>query len=399
MGRLRKSSARILGNGARMSKGPLHLVIASGASGGHFYPTLAIAREFLLSGEGRQVTLVLSGRHASEQAGIAARYGLETCEVPSFKLPHGALALLRFPYDCARSFLAARRTLGRLRPDVVLGMGSFAAYPLCQMASWTGCPLVLHEGNSFMGKTNRLLMRQALGIGLSLPLADMAQTQGRRAAQVGMPLREAIVQAAAAPESVIDESYLPSLGLRHGVRTILVFGGSQGARAVNELLPESMGRLPEELRANVQVMHLTGSEDNRQLAANYERAGVCASVRRGEERMEQCYLNADLVICRAGASSICELALFGKPSILIPLPTAADDHQTVNATVLEQQGAAVHLPQRQATPERLASMLADFLTAPQDWQTRAASLKALGRPRAARAMVDFILERLDSSAT
>lgn len=114
--------------------------------------------------------------------------------------------------------------------------------------------------------------------------------------------------------------------------------------------------------------------------------------------MEQCYLNADLVICRAGASSICELALFGKPVILIPLPSAADDHQTVNATVLEQQQAAIHLPQRQATPERLASMLADFLKAPQDWQIRGAHLKALGRPHAAQAMVDFILERLDDAA-
>ena len=187
----------------------------------------------------------------------------------------------------------------------------------------------------------------------------MGQVKGRRSEQVGMPLREAIVEAAAG-KCEKSPDYLPSLGLSNDKKTVLVFGGSQGARAVNELFANTAALLGD-VKDKIQFMHLTGSDDNAALENAYKAAGVAASIRRADPNIEQCYIASDLVVCRSGASSICELSLFGKPLTLIPLPTAADDHQTVNAKVLESAGAARHFAQKEATPEKLASLLKDFL--------------------------------------
>lgn len=378
-----------------MSQDVKHLVIASGGTGGHFYPTLSIAQEFLKSGANRRVTILVSGRHAASQAAIAGGYGLETCEVPSCPFPPGLVAkgwaLLKFGLCVCK----ATAVLRRLQADVLLGMGSFSAAPSCLAAILCRVPLLLHEGNAYMGKANRYAMRWARAIGLSLPLANMSQARGRLAVPVGMPLREALLQAAAAPETHRQADYLTSLGLSDSVKTILVFGGSQGAKAINELVPQALARLDDSRRQQLQVMHLTGQEDNRDLAEAYAKADMRVSLRQKEEHIEQCYLQADLVICRAGASSIFELALFGKPVILVPLPTAADDHQTVNARMLEKHGAAYHLPQTEATPERLADLLKDFLQQPEAWQERGEKIHGFAQPQAAQNMVRLIQEVLE----
>lgn len=375
--------------------GNKHLVIASGGTGGHFYPTLAVARSFVAAGEGNRVTLLVSGMHAAEQAEIAAKYGFAAREVPSVRMPSGVASALQFPFKLWKCRARAKKVLAELKPDVVLGMGSFAAVPACLAVNTKTTPLVLHEGNSFMGKTNRLFIRKASAIGLSLPLADTAQTQGTRSQEVGMPLRDAIVTAAAGDNSV-PAGFLAGLGLQEGRKTVLVFGGSQGARAVNELIVQAAAKLGE-VRDLLQFIHLTGTDDNAPFIEAYAKAGVAASVRRADGNIEKCYLAADLVICRSGASSICELALFGKPVVLIPLPTAADDHQTVNARVLEAAGAARLFPQREATPAKLADLLRDWLTKPQEWQERGQRLRAFGKPKAADDMVKLILSVLDKN--
>ena len=251
-----------------------HLVIASGGTGGHFYPTLAVAREFLKERPEGKVTLLVSGKHAEEQTKIAADFGIKAIEIPSVRLPGVGLGMLAFPFKMLSCIMKAKKVLKQLNADVLLGMGSFAAVPACWAVNTKKTPLVLHEGNSFMGLTNRVFIGKASAVGLSLPLADMGQVKGRRSEQVGMPLREAIVTAAAG-SCEKSPDYLPSLGLSNDKKTVLVFGGSQGARAINELFTNTAALLGD-VKDKIQFMHLTGSDDNAALENAYKAAGVAA---------------------------------------------------------------------------------------------------------------------------
>lgn len=364
-----------------------HLAIACGGTGGHFYPTLAVAGKF--TAMGHRVTLLVAGKHAGEQAAIAAKYGFASREVPAVRLEAGLLATLSFPFQLLGCVWAARRILTDTRPDLLLGMGSFAAVPAC-LALPRRTPLVLHEGNALMGKTNRFFMRKARAVGLSLPLADERQLRGARAAMCGMPLREALVEVATG-KAAAPADYLQQLGLQAGRRTVLVFGGSQGARFINGLISESQALL-HDVADRVQFIHLTGSDDNSDVIAAYAAAGIAAAVKRSESAIENCYAVADLVICRAGASSICELALFGKPAILIPLPTAADDHQTVNAQSMAAAGAARFLAQRDASPALLSDWLRNWLDEPAPWQAMGEAVRRFARPDAATAMARLLAD-------
>lgn len=367
---------------------PEHLAIACGGTGGHFYPTLAVARVF--ARDGSRVTLLLAGKHVDEQAKTAAHYGLDTVALPAVRLPSSAIEALLFLPRLAVCTLQARKVLKRLQPDIMLGMGSFAAVPAC-LARPRRLPLVLHEGNAYMGKTNRLFIRRAAAIGLTLPLADPRQSRGTTAVMVGMPLREALLAAAGAPR---NPAILSSLGLQTDRLTVLVFGGSQGARFINELFAGTAPVLTPKTAARLQFMHLTGTDDNDALAKAYQLAGIPASIRRADPNIESCYAAADLVVCRAGASSICELALFAKPAMLIPLPTAADNHQTVNAELLQRARAAVHFPQSEATPATLAKTLTDWLDNQQEWRQMGQNLHAFARPQAAADLVQLLRDTL-----
>lgn len=362
-----------------------HLAIACGGTGGHFYPTLAVARAF--QERGGKVTLLVSGKHAAEQLQTAARYGLEAREVPSVRLPGFNLDAWRFPLDFWRCRLAARRLLRELQPNVLLGMGSFAAAPAC--CEHGRIPLVLHEGNAFMGKTNRWLVKRAVAVALSLPLARPGQLRGKPARVVGMPLREALVKAAEGAGR--SPELLAALGLEPGRKTVLVFGGSQGATFINTLVAQTAARLGAE-SGRLQFIHLTGSDDNAGLSAAYGQAGLTALIRRSDPDIERCYLAADLVVCRGGASSLCELALFRKPALLIPLPTAADNHQYFNAVMAAGQQAVRYLEQKEATPERLAELLHDFLERGDSWQAMGQRLGEFARPAAAEALAAMLEE-------
>ncbi len=369
---------------------PKHLVIACGGTGGHFYPTLAVARLFAV--DDSRVTLLLAGKHVDEQARTAAQYGLDSVALPAVRLPGNALETLLFLPRLAACTLKARSALRRLQPDIMLGMGSFAAVPAC-LALPRRIPLVLHEGNAYMGKTNRLFIHRAAAIGLTLPLADPRQSRSTTAVTVGMPLRQALLDAVGTPP---DPAFPASLGLLPDRLTVLVFGGSQGARFINELFARTAPTLPAASASRLQFIHLTGTDDNQALLQAYQQAGIPASIRRADNNIEACYAAADLVVCRAGASSICELALFGKPAMLIPLPTAADNHQTVNAELLQRADAAVHFPQQQATPAALASQLADRLAQPEAWLQRGRNLHAFARPNAAADLVQLLHHTLEN---
>ena len=363
-----------------------HLVIACGGSGGHFYPSLAVAREF--AALGGRVTLLLSGKHVSEQSRVAATQSFASIELAAVRLPDSLSQALLFPGRLLSCIMQARAALKALNPDILLGMGSFAAVPACLALPRKQLPLVLHEGNSFMGKANRWLAWKAEHIALSLPLRHEKQLRGRKSATLGMPLRQAIIAGLGLPQAEIN-AYLQELGLCPSPATILVFGGSQGASFINELLRQSLSEIAR-LPNAPQFIHLSGSDDNLALQQAYAAAGLKALVKRSETNIEKAFRAASLVLCRSGASSICELALYQKPLILIPLPSSADDHQRMNAEVLLQAGAAKLLPQAEANADSLTKLIADWQNKPEQWQNMGARLSAFAHDNAAGELAELL---------
>ena len=355
-----------------------HIVIASGGTGGHFYPTLAIARQ--LVAKGNEVTLLLAGHHTDEQIEIARRNNLEAQAVKAIRLPRTPLQALAFPFIFLASIWVAWSRLRSLKPNAVLGMGSFASVPVGLAAVLSRRPLFLHEGNAWVGRANRFLSRWARHLATSLPLAPGAAIQCAHR-QTGMPLRQSLIDAA--EDLRLPTDFLANAGLIPGKPIVLIFGGSQGASAINALMQGVAQQLREDAR-HLQVIHLTGQVDNAALIGAYSEAGIRACVKERDQQIENCYLAADLVICRSGASTLCELALFKKPGILIPLPTAAEDHQTANAKALASRHAAIHLSQEQATPERIVEFLHDWQKGSKSGHEMGRTVGTLAKPDAAR---------------
>lgn len=366
-----------------------HLIVACGGTGGHFYPALSVAQRYCA--RGGRATLLVSGKHAGEQAAAAQAVGLPTREIRTVRSPVGLVEAILFPFRMLTCLRETRRVLNELQGDMLLGMGSFSAVPPCWVWPWRKKPMVLHEGNAFMGKVNRIFVGHAKAIALSLPLADESQRKGIPAHITGMPLREAVIQAAATPVTASQRAeILASFGLMPERRTMLVFGGSQGARAINTLLAETVLRLAD-LAERLQFILLTGTEENAPLHEAFAQAGLLARIVKGDPEIQRCYQVADLTLCRAGASSICELALFQKPMVLVPLPSAADNHQFVNARTLEQAGAARCLEQRLATPEVLEKLIREWLAKPEAWQAMGHAAAQFAHPDATRAVVDLLV--------
>lgn len=362
-----------------------HLCIAAGGTGGHFYPALAIGNAFRQ--RGGDVTFIVAGQHTDEHIAAAQQQGFKAVPTVALRLPRGLGPMASFPWRFFQSWRQARLRLRELQPAVVLGMGSFASVPVGLGAGSEGFPLVLHEGNAVIGRANRFLSRRACALAISLPLRA-GQRGGCPPTITGLPLRPALLAAAAAPPH--PSAYLAELGLAAGVPVLLVFGGSQGAKAVNGAVSGAAALLGTDA-GRLQVLHFTGQADNAELTAAYANAGVRAAVRQAETRMDLAYAAAGLAICRAGASTISELALFGKPGVLIPLPTAADDHQTANAMMIAEHRAGCHLPQADATPARLASILRDWLNRPESVAAWGDNIRTLATPNAAEAVVDLLL--------
>lgn len=372
---------------------PRHIAIAAGGTGGHFYPALSIAQE--LVARGHCVTMLVSGQHAAEHLAMAQRLGLPAVTCPSHRLSKKPLELLLFLPRFLAAGLKMRQSLKQLHVDLVLGMGSFAAAPACTGAALARLPLLLHEANSRPGAANRWLSRFARAMAVSLPL-DSRVRLACPTVHTGLPLRRTILEAAAGP--LPPRAGLCSrFGLDPARRTLLVFGGSQGARAINALLRSYVLGLVPEARGTtgLQIIHLTGQENNAEFVEAYAKAEIPACVKPRDDQIEFACQLADLAICRAGASSVSELALFRLPAIFIPLPAVSDDHQTANASAAVTVGGGILLPQSEATPERLHTILESWLEDPEVWRKKAAAgYAALAIPDAAARVADLVEKTL-----
>ncbi len=316
------------------------VMIMAGGTGGHVIPALAVAGA--LRGR-REVVWLGTERGIEARLVPAAGYPVEWIEVAGLR-GKGPGRWLTAPFTLARAVGQARAALLRRRPGVVLGCGGFASGP-GGIAAWlAGTPLVIHEQNAVAGLTNRWLARFAAKVAEGFPGSFPTD---RGALYVGNPVRSAIAELPPPRDRY---------GPRQGPLSLLVIGGSQGAAALNRLLPEAAGLLPASRRP--QVVHQCGVRDRAVTEEAYARAGVQAVVHEFIEDMAEAYADADLVVARAGASTVAELAAAGVASILVPLPAAVDDHQTRNAGWLAEVGAAQVVAESGLTAPELANRIA-----------------------------------------
>ena len=312
----------------------------AGGTGGHIFPALAVADK--LRSQGWRVTWL--GAPHSMEADLVPRHGYQMAWVRfSGVRGKGLPRLLRLPFDLLVALWQSAAAILRHRPDVVLGMGGYITFPGGMMAALLRRPLLIHEQNSIAGLSNKVLARIAQKVLSGFP--DVLP----HAIWCGNPVRSDI---AALPDP--QQRY----GARNGKLNVLVVGGSLGARAINEVLPQALALMPRDVRPN--VLHQTGKQHFEAVKQAYQMAGVQAEIKPFMDEMARHYGNADLVICRAGALTVAELAAAGVASILIPFPFAVDDHQTRNAQFLSQRGAAVLLPQGELSAERIAHLLRDL---------------------------------------
>lgn len=324
------------------------LMVMAGGTGGHVYPALAVADA--LRARGWDVFWL--GTKAGLEARVVPAAGIDMVWVAMGGVRgKGLLKKLLLPAMLLVAFWQSLRAILQRRPDVVLGMGGYTAFPGGMMASLLNKPLVIHEQNSVGGLTNRILACLADRVLTAFPQAFMGEKDKpipcRRVNTdwVGNPVRSDIAAASATRRAD-----------RSGPLRLLVVGGSLGASALNELVPKALALLPLEKRP--QVVHQSGRQHLESLRSNYAAAGVEAEVRDYIEDMAGEYQACDFAICRAGAMTVAELACAGVPALLVPFPFAVDDHQTGNAEFLSDAGAAWLIQQRDLTAEKLAALIA-----------------------------------------
>ncbi len=313
------------------------IVIMAGGTGGHIFPALAVAQ--FLQTQGWQVSWL--GTKAGLESRVIPENGIEIDWLSvSGVRGKGIFSKVTAVFKLAKSCLEARKILKQRKPDVVLGMGGFVAAPGGFMARMLKIPLIIHEQNRIVGTTNRLLAKIATKVLQGFPNSFDVKFN---AICTGNPLRKSFVDAVTKQK---QETKAESL-------KILIVGGSQGAKALNENVPNAIALL----KNAVQVRHQTGSAMQNEVAENYKKLNLSADVNAFIDDMAEAYLWADLVICRAGAMTVSEVAAMGIPAIFIPLPTAIDDHQTANAKYLTEASAAILVKQSDLTAENLAQQI------------------------------------------
>jgi UDP-N-acetylglucosamine--N-acetylmuramyl-(pentapeptide) pyrophosphoryl-undecaprenol N-acetylglucosamine transferase len=347
----------------------------AGGTGGHVFPALAVARQLMHE----DARVVWFGTPASFESRLIPAAGIPFYEVPVKGLRgKGWLGWLKAPFALAGALLVALRALKKLSPDLVLGMGGYATGPGGVAARLLGKPLIIHEQNAVPGLTNRLLARIATRVLEAIPGSFPAS---RRASHTGNPVREEVARVAA-PEQ--------RLAGRSGPLRLLVLGGSQGARILNEVVPRAVAGLAD--ARIVEVWHQTGEAHLQDTRKRYREAGIEAEVMAFIDDVADAYEWADLVVCRAGALTVSELAVAGVASVLVPYPYAVDDHQTRNGLSLANADAALLIHQNELNATRLGGLLAEFHGARDRLLSMAVAARRLGIPDATRRVSDCCLE-------
>ncbi|MFO1081185.1 MAG: undecaprenyldiphospho-muramoylpentapeptide beta-N-acetylglucosaminyltransferase [Reyranellaceae bacterium] len=354
------------------------VVLATGGTGGHVFPAEALAGE--LEARGVPFALITDARGRQWQGALARRpihYIRSASPSGGLGKKLAGLGLLGL------GLFDAWRALGRLAPSAVVGFGGYASVPTMVAARLRRLPALLHEQNAVLGKANRLVLGGVGRIATSFPRTRHVADGDPRLRLVGNPVRDTV-------RALRGLAYRPPEPGR--VVDLLVFGGSQGAASFSQVVPDAVARLPEALRARLRLVQQCRPEDLAAVRERYQRLGAVAELAPFFVDLPQRLAAAHLVIGRAGASTVAELAAVGRPSILVPYPHATDDHQTANARAFEAAGACLVLPHADFTAEALASRLAELLAAPRRLADLAAAASAAGRPDAAARLADVVGE-------
>lgn len=353
------------------------LVIAAGGTGGHMFPAQALAEAMLR--KGWRVKLSTDARGARYTGGFPAAVQVE--EIPSATFARGGpLAKAAVPFKLAAGVLAAVAKMRRDRPAVVVGFGGYPSIPAIAAARLLGLPRMIHEQNGVLGRVNKLFAKHVDAVACGTWPTDLPE--GIEGVYCGNPVRRAVLERAGAP-------YIPPGDYP---MSVLVMGGSQGARILSDEVPAALAALPKDIRRHLRVSHQARAEDEARVAAFYAENGLSAEVQPFFHDVPARISEAQLVISRSGASSVADISVIGRPSILVPFAAATGDHQTANARGLVEAEGAIMIPESALDAATLSAHIAAILGNPEAAVRMAHGALAHGRPDATEALVAMVEE-------
>ncbi|MEO8757930.1 MAG: undecaprenyldiphospho-muramoylpentapeptide beta-N-acetylglucosaminyltransferase [Devosia sp.] len=351
-------------------------VLMAGGTGGHLFPAMALAQE--LRRRGHTIHLMTDHRVAGYGDNFpASEIHVVPSATPSVSNP---LKFAGAAFKIVWGTIVAGGKLRGIKPDVVIGFGGYPVFPPFLAARLSGIPGILHEQNAVMGRANRALGRYASKIALSFARTQRAETFATKSVLTGNPVRDRVRAVASTPYLALTID---------GPLQLVVFGGSQGARAFADLVPPAIAELPEELRHRLRIVQQCRPEDLDRVAEAYRQAKVNVELQPFFADLPERMANAHLVVARAGASTVAELTVLGRPAILVPLPGSIDGDQKNNALVVDAAGGGWIVEQATISPPSLANRLASLFGDPARLQAAAAAAKSLGQPRAVEQLADL----------
>jgi len=347
------------------------IVLAAGGTGGHLFPAQALAG--VLARRGWRIVVMTDARFAN----YATQFPGAAIET----VPSSPFSSLLAPFRIAAGIIAAFFKLMRLKPAAVIGFGGYPSVPVMMGAVGLGLPTAIIEQNTVVGRANRLVMNRVTRVAAAFPIARFAPQDRAKIVLTGNPLRPEV-------EALYGKVYEPPLP--GGPLRLLVFGGSQGARAFSEIVPAVLTRLPHDIKLRLSVVQQCRPEDIEAVRAIYANAEIRADLRPFFTDLPQRMAEAHLVIGRSGAGTVAELMAIGRPAILVPLPTAMDDHQTDNAALLAEAGAAWLEPQKRLDAAALSDLLLRLLRDPATLAAKAEAAHKLAVPHASENLADMV---------
>jgi len=359
------------------------VVLAAGGTGGHIFPAEALARELL--GRGYRVALITDQRGSKFSDDLL----IPVYRVRASSLKRGIIGKIRSVFEMATGIFQARWRLGKLRPTIVVGFGGYPSVPTLIAASHLNIPIILHEQNAILGRANRVMMNKARVIATSFPeVVGLNPPAHTRLVHTGNPVRSAFIALRANPYAVLSEE---------GAMKILVLGGSLGARVFSHVIPQALALMPEHLRRRIVISQQCRKEDIEEARSSFAAVGVDVELSTFFTDVPERMSEAHLVICRSGGSTIAELTVVGRPSILVPFTGGHAGEQMANAEAVAEAGGAWVIPEQAFTPESLAIRLESLMALPSSLTKTAAAARAWGKVGAVDNLADCVATLVKST--